>query len=230
MTLDRRLVREIAPFGAATVLGFAVVPIGNRVDWAGYALASALALAIACVAVVVPRRRLPGALRVIPSLLFLVAVGLLRNASPDAVTGVGALALVPVFWLALHGGRGQLLILIAGVCAFFLAPAFITDGLQYPLGSWRVAVVFGAVSAIVGIAVQDLVARVRSDAEALAIREHDLEAMVDLSRSLSGSPDARDRICAAACELSGAHFALLLEGQVDGTLTWAAGAGVRLPH
>jgi hypothetical protein len=66
MTLDRRLVREIAPFGAATVLGFAVVPIGNRVAWAGYALASALVLAIACVAVVVPRRRLPGALRVIP--------------------------------------------------------------------------------------------------------------------------------------------------------------------
>ncbi|HEX7297614.1 MAG TPA: diguanylate cyclase [Solirubrobacteraceae bacterium] len=229
MALDRRLAREIAPFGLATVLGFAVLPIGNRIDWNRYLLASALALAIACMALVVPWRRLPGALRVIPSLLFLVAVALLRDASPDAVTGVGALALVPVFWVALHGGRRQLLVLIVGVCAFFLAPAFLAHGTEYPLGSWRVAVVFGAVSAIVGMAVQDLVARVRSDAEALAVREHDLEAMVDLSRSFSGSPDAREQICAAACELSDAYFALLLEGQGDGTLAWAAGAGLSVP-
>jgi diguanylate cyclase (GGDEF)-like protein len=89
--------------------------------------------------------------------------------------------------------------------------------------------VFGAVSAIVGVAVQDLVARVRSDAVALAVRERDLEAMVDLSRSLSGSPDARERICAAACELSGAYFAVLLATQGQGTLALTAGAGLSLP-
>ncbi|HMJ01776.1 MAG TPA: sensor domain-containing diguanylate cyclase, partial [Conexibacter sp.] len=41
--------------------------------------------------------------------------------------------------------------------------------------------------------------------------------------------DARERICAAACDLSGAHFAVLLEDQGDGTLAWTAGAGLSPP-
>jgi diguanylate cyclase (GGDEF)-like protein len=230
MTLDRPRTREIAPFFAATGLGFALVPIGNRVDWVEYALAAALMAAIACVAVVAPWGRLPHGIRVLPALLFLVAVGVLRDASSGVVTGIGALALVPVFWVALHGSRRQLLIIIAGVCAFFLAPALHTGRPEDPVNVWRVAVVFGAASAIVGFAVQDLVARVRSHAQALAVRERDLEAMAGLSRSLSDTVDARERICTAACDMSGAHFAVLLEQQPDGTLAWTAGAGLSLPQ
>ncbi|MGB2709931.1 MAG: sensor domain-containing diguanylate cyclase [Conexibacter sp.] len=225
MGFDRRLAREIAPFGAAASLGFAIVPIGNRVEWAGYGLAAAMTVAVACLALLVPWRQLPEAMRVVPSLLFLLAVALLRDASGGAVAGVGALALLPVFWLALHGTRGQLLILIAGVCAFLVTPALLAGGPEYPLSIWRIAVVFAAVSAIVGIAVQNLVARVRSHAEGLAVRERDLEAMADLLRSLSVTTDARERICAAACDLSGAHFAVLLEERSDGTLARTAGAG-----
>ena len=230
MPLDRRLARDIAPFGATTALGFALVPIANRVDWTGYALAAALSVAALCAAALAPWPRLPRATRSVPWLLFLASLALLRDASGGAVAGVGALALLPVFWLALHGGRGELLVVIAGVCAFFVAPAVLTGGPEYPIGSWRIAVVFAAASAIVGIAVQNLVARVRSDADALAVRERDLEAMADLSRSLSGATDARKRICAAACDLSGAHLAVLLEGQADGTLAWTAGAGLSLPE
>jgi diguanylate cyclase (GGDEF)-like protein len=226
---DRRLAREIAPFGAAVVLGFALAPIGNRVDWTGYALAATLTVAILCVAVLAPWRTLPRVTRVVPSLVFLVAVALLRDASGGAVSGVGALALVPVFWLALHGSRGQLVMLIVGVGAFFLGPALLIGGPEYPIMIWRTAVVFAAASAIIGVAVQNLVARVRSHAEALAVRERDLEAMADLSRSLSGTSDARERICTAACELSGAHFAVLLEAQGGGALASTAGAGLRLP-
>jgi diguanylate cyclase (GGDEF)-like protein len=229
MTLDRQRAREIAPFSAATGLGFAVVPIGNRVDWVEYALAATLMAAIVCVAVLAPWGRLPHGIRVLPSLLFLVAVGVLRDASGGVVTGIGALALVPVFWVALHGSRRQLLVIIAGVCALFVAPALHTGRPEDPINAWRVAVVFGAASAIVGFAVQDLVARVRSQAHALAVRERDLEAMADLSRSLSDTVDARERICAAACDMSGAHFAVLLEKQPDGTLASTAGAGLSLP-
>jgi diguanylate cyclase (GGDEF)-like protein len=229
MELDRRLARELAPFGAATLLGFAIVPIGNRVDWAEYALGAAVMAAIGCLAVFAPWRRLPRVAYVVPSLLFLIAVAVLRDASGGIAAGVGALALVPVFWLALHGTRGQLLILIGGVCAFLVAPALVTGGPQYPIGIWRTAVVFAAASAIVGIAVQRLVARVRGHADDLRDRERDLEAMADLSRSLSRSTDARERICAAACDLSGAHFSILLEAQDDGRLGWTAGAGVTLP-
>jgi diguanylate cyclase (GGDEF)-like protein len=89
--------------------------------------------------------------------------------------------------------------------------------------------VFGGASAVVGFAVQNLVARVRSHAAALAVRERDLEAVADLLRSLSLVTDARERICEAACDLSGAHFAVLLEGNGDGTLASTASAGLSLP-
>ncbi len=229
MELDRRLAREIAPFVATALLGFALVPIANQVDWAGYGLAAAVGLLVAALALLVPWRRLPQALRVVPSLLFLVAVALLRESSGGAVAGVGALALVPVFWIALHGTRSQLLILLVGVCGFLAVPALKAGGPEYPLRIWRIAVVFIAASTIVGITVQNLVARVRSHVEALAIRERDLEAMADLLRSLPLTTDARARICAAACDLSGARFAVLLEPRGDDALAWTAGAGTRLP-
>jgi diguanylate cyclase (GGDEF)-like protein len=229
MRLDRRLARDITPFVATTLLGFALVPIGNRVDWAGYTLAAACMGATAFLVVFVPWGDLPQLGRVAPSLSFLVALALLRDASGNAAAGVGALALLPVFWMALHGSRGQLAAVIGGVCAFILRPAVLTGGPEYPLGSWRTAVVFGVASAVAGIAVQDLVARARSHARALALRERDLEAVADLSRSLSQTTDARQRICTAVCELSGARFAVLLEGQSDGTLVGTGGAGLQPP-
>jgi diguanylate cyclase (GGDEF)-like protein len=228
MELDRRLARQVAPFGAVALLGFALVPIHNPVEWTGYALAAALTVAVACMSVLAPWRRLPRVARIAPSLLFLVALALLRTAGGGAVAGVGALALLPVFWLALHGSRAELLVIIGSVCAFFLAPALLIGGSEYPISNWRTGVVFAAGAAIVGITVQTLVARVRSHAEALAVRERDLEAMADLARTLSGSTDARERICAAACDLGDAHFAVLLEGQGDGTLARTAEAGLSL--
>jgi len=229
MKLDRRLAREIAPFAAATALGFALVPIGGDVDWAGYALAVALMIGVACAAVLVPWQRMPRLVGVLPSVLFLVALALLREVS-GVLAGVGALALIPVFWVALHGSRGQLLIIVGGVCLFFFAPELPAgDPEHHPISIWRVAVVFGAAAAIVGVAVQNLVARVRSHAAALAVRERDLEAVADLLRSLSLTTDARDRICAGVCDLGGAHFAVLLETKGEDVLQRTAGAGLSLP-
>jgi hypothetical protein len=229
MAINRPLAREIAPFGATALLGFALVPVGNRVEWTGYWLAAAVMLATGCVAVLAPWRALPRAARVVPPLMFLVAAALLRDAGGGTASGVAALAVVPVFWLALHGGRGELLFAITSVCGFFVAPRLLIGDPAYPSASWRIAVIFAVASAIIGLAVQDLVRRVRSNAEALAVRERDLAAMAELSRSLSDTADARERICAAACDLSGAQFAVLLEGRRDGTLARTAGAGLAVP-
>jgi diguanylate cyclase (GGDEF)-like protein len=229
MKIDRRLAREIAPFAAATLLGFALVPIGGRLDWGGYALATGLMISVGCAVAFVPWRRLPTILGVVPSLLFLVSLALLRDVS-GVVMGVGALALIPVFWVAMHGTRSQLLVLIGGVCLFFIAPDLPAgDPVQHPLSVWRITLVFGAASAIIGVAVQNLVGRVRSNAAALAVRERDLETVADLLRSLPLTTDARERVCAGVCELSGAHFAVLLEARDEGSLEWTAGSGLSLP-
>ena len=229
MAIDRRLARETAPFAAATLLGFALIPLTSHVDWSGYLEASVLMIAVGCMVVLLPWEKLPPMARVVPSLLFLVAAGLLREAS-GVIAGVGALTLIPVFWVALHGSRGQLVVLVAGVCAFFVAPVLIAPDPDFPIKVWwRIALVFSAASTIIGFAVQNLVARVRSHAAALAVRERDLEAVADLIRSLSLTTDARERICAGVCNLSGAYFAVLLEARDDGALEWAAGAGLSLP-
>jgi hypothetical protein len=230
MTIDRRLAREIAPFAAATLLGFAVIPLTSHVDWSGYTEASALMLVVAGMVILTPWNKLPPMVRVVPSLLFLVSAALLREAS-GVIAGVGALTLIPVFWVALHGSRGQLVVLVAGVCAFFVAPALIAPDPEFPVKVWwRIALVFSAASAIIGFAVQNLVARVRSHAAELAVRERDLEAVADLLRSLSLTTDARERICTGVCDLSGAYFAVLLEARSDGALEWAAGTGLSLPQ
>ncbi len=229
MGIDRRLAREIAPFAAATLLGFALVPIGGELDWDGYVLAAGLMLVVVAAILLVPWRRLPTLAQIAPSLGFLVALALLRDVS-GVVVGVGVLALIPVFWVALHGTRAQLLLVIGGVCLFFVAPDLPAGEFeQHPLSVWRISLVFGAASAIVGVAVQNLVARVRRHAAALEVRERDLEAVADLLRSLPLTDDARERICAGVCDLSGASFAVLLEARDDGTLQWAAGAGLDLP-
>jgi diguanylate cyclase (GGDEF)-like protein len=230
MTLDRRLARETTPFAVATLLGFALIPLTSHVDWSGYAEAAALMVVVAGMVLVAPWEKLPPMTRVVPSLLFLVAVALLREAS-GVIAGVGALTLIPVFWVALHGSRGQLTVLVVGVCAFFVAPAVIVPDPDFPVKVWwRIALVFSAASAIIGFAVQNLVVRVRSHAAELAVRERDLEAVADLLRSLSLTTDARERICTGVCDLSGAYFAVLLESRSDGALEWAAGAGLSLPQ
>lgn len=229
MTLDRRLVRELAPFAAATLLGFVLVATAGGIDWMRFTIAAGLTIAIGVLSVLLPWRRLPRALRVVPWLLFLLAVAILRDSAGGTIAGVGALSLVPVFWLALHGTRTQLLILLGGVMAFFIVPAILVGNDQYAVSMWRIAVMFAVASALVGFAVQNLVGRVRSHADLLALRERDLEIVADLSRSLSLVTNARQRICAAACHLSAAQFAVLLEGQADGTLERTAEAGVSLP-
>ncbi len=230
MTIDRRLARETTPFAVATLLGFTVIPLTSHVDWSGYAEALALMLVVAGMVLLAPWEKLPPMARVVPSLLFLVAVALLREAS-GVIAGVGALTLIPVFWVALHGSRAQLVVLVVGVCAFFVAPAVIVPDPDFPVKIWwRIALVFSAASAIIGFAVQNLVARVRGHAAELAVRERDLEAVADLLRSLSLTTDARERICTGVCDLSGAYFAVLLEARSDGALEWAAGAGLSLPQ
>jgi hypothetical protein len=89
------MIRHLAPFAAAALLGFVLVPLHNPTDWSAYLLAAALTAAVAGAAVVSPRPTLPAAFRMALPLLFLVAVALLRDAGGGLASGVGGLALLP---------------------------------------------------------------------------------------------------------------------------------------
>src|SRR4051794_3025366 len=168
------LARRLAPFGGAALLAFLLVIPEADLRWGEFAAAAAITVAVVLGGALLPWRRWPGGARVAPALLFLVAVFLLRDAAGAATAGVGTLAMLPVFWLAMHGTRAQLLAILGGVVAYWVAPVALIGGADYPLTQLRAAAIFVTVAGIIGLTVQRLYQRVRSEASASRRRERDL--------------------------------------------------------
>jgi diguanylate cyclase (GGDEF)-like protein len=90
--------------------------------------------------------------------------------------------------------------------------------------------VFVFVSSIICFATQGLVRKVRRQAEEVARHTRDLQRVAAISRELATSPDARLRVCEAACELASATYAYLMEPAGDGRLISTAMAGLDAPQ
>ena len=229
----RQLLRHLVPFLGAALVAFALTAATASIDWPEYAAALAGTLAVVAMAAVLPWRRLPSAARVLPTVVFLVSAALLRDSAGGVTSGVGILALLPVFWVALHGTRGELAVVLVAVAAYYVGPIALIGGVDYPASGYRGAVLFLIVSGIVGLTVQGLVARVRAHADELAARESAVATVAAVARRLPTSPDARMEICRAALEIGGAQFAILLEPSGEALASTAmvgvAAAPVSLP-
>jgi diguanylate cyclase (GGDEF)-like protein len=169
-------VRELVPFAGATLLAFMLVPIGSHVKWPEYGMALALTVAVIVGTALTPWQRVPGAARLVPAALFLGAAALLRDAGGGFTSGVATLALLPVFWVALHGSRASLGLIMLGVGAFLAVPVLAIGEPAYPASALKTGVLFVAVSGLVGATVQRLVGAVRSQAHDGIRRERQLEA------------------------------------------------------
>jgi diguanylate cyclase (GGDEF)-like protein len=206
-----RTARDFSPFFGAAVLAWGAVLVGSSISWWQYGLSLALALlaAVGTMLMLMGRRR-PG---VVPSaLLFLLAVGLLRNSAGGISTGASALALLPVFVTALYSrSRRDLFLVLLGVMVFYLAPILLFGPPAYPQTQYRAAALSVAISAIVGIATQGLVAHVRHEAGEARDREAMLERVTEVVHGLFESPSPRSDVCEAAKTISGGVAALLYE-------------------
>jgi diguanylate cyclase (GGDEF)-like protein len=172
--ISRRVVaRELAPFAAATLLAFALLPISTGLAWAQYLPALALMVAVLAGIVLGPWTALPSPVRLMLPVGFLLSIALLRHAGGGTNTGVAILALLPVFWVAMYGTRIVLGVMVLGVGAFFVLPILLIGEPSYPAGGLRTAVLFMLVSGLVGSTLQRLVAEVRGQAahEQLQARE-----------------------------------------------------------
>jgi diguanylate cyclase (GGDEF)-like protein len=199
-----------------------------------------VALAIALTALIVaagwfaPWELLPRYAEAVPPLAYFLVIALLRQSHPGAGSGYAALAMLPVFWLALYGTRSQLAIGIAGLASTFLAPIFL-DAADYPASEWRGALLWICVAPIVGFTVQELVEKLRARAAAAARSEDEtrrllayMASVTAVTRKMAGSSDSkavREEICAAARAIAGADFALLIEPDANGALEVATGVG-----
>lgn len=190
-----RVAQNLAPFAAAAGLAAMVTPVGATVDWGQYAVALCLGLLAGLIRLTPWQGTLGRAREVFPSLVFLTGVAFLRSSAGGANSGIAVVALLPVFWTALHGDRRQLCVVTLGVAVFFLAPPLLIGGTAYPANQYRAGVLFLAVSSIVGFTTQWLVAEVRSRASEEAHRENAdlLLELTDMASTdaLTGLPNRR---------------------------------------
>jgi diguanylate cyclase (GGDEF)-like protein len=91
---------------------------------------------------------------------YLVVVALLRAAGGPS--GVSAMMLLPVCWMALYGTRRELWCLLIGVTLVFVIPLILVGGRDYPPSAWRAGILFVTLSAVVGTTVHSLVSRSRA--------------------------------------------------------------------
>jgi len=184
-----RIALNLAPFAAAAALAAVVAPLGTTVDWGQYATALGLGV-LAGLVRLTPWPRALGGRELLPSLIFLIAVAFLRSATGGTGSGIAVMAMLPVFWTALHGDRRQLCVVTAGVTLLFLGPLVFWGGRAYPQSQYRAGVLFVAVSTIIGFTTQKLVAAVRhkadeSQAAMVTLIEQEAEAANERAELLS---------------------------------------------
>jgi diguanylate cyclase (GGDEF)-like protein len=241
---DGLLVRA-APFLGAMLLALAVYPLppaGNEPTALG--AAAALSALIALTAAAAPWSRLPRFAEVIPPFAYFVVIALLRESDGGGQSAYSALAMLPMFWLALYGTRRDLAVGIAGIAAVFLAPLVLVGAPEYPSGEWTRAILWICVAPIVGYTVQGLVRELRARASEASLQAEQLlasqeethqlvvnmAAVTDATREISRTTDAevaRHVICSAACTITGGRFATLMEPDGDGHLVMTANYGLQ---
>jgi diguanylate cyclase (GGDEF)-like protein len=221
---------NLAPFAGAWALALGTVLSLSSIDWGQFALSVGLGILAGASRLAPWPSSLAGARETFPSLIFLCAVAFLRSAGGGANSAVAVVALLPVFWTALHGNRRQLAAVTVGLAVFFLAPLVLVGGPAYPASQYRAGLLFLAVSTIIGFTTQRLMTHVRFQAREAEQREQMLERIAAVMRGLPNSPGARAEVCEAAKTISNASFAVLFEPWgAPGALRSTAMAGLTAP-
>jgi diguanylate cyclase (GGDEF)-like protein len=225
---ERRTARHMAPFLGASLLAWIAVPIGSSMHWGTYVASAAMAALAGVLGVVPLGRALAKAREVIPSLVFLLAIALLRDSAGGVNSAVGTLALLPVFYTALYSNRAQLCTVLVGMTAVLLAQSLLIGPPAYPNSQYRGGLIFIAVSAIIGLVTQRLVTQAQLQTADARHRERMLEQIAEVVRNLSHSSHARDEVCEAAKTISNASMAILYEpANASGLLRSTSMAGLK---
>ena len=221
--------RRLAPFAAVALVGFGAAAATTDLSMPGLWIALGFGLAAALMVLLLPWSRLPRWAGAVPALVFLVAVGFLRDGTEGPVAGLSALVLLPVLWLALYGNRLQLAIIVPAVGATFFLPILLVGEPTYPAEQWYAGVTYVALALLIGPTVQRLIARVKAQADDARAREREIARIAEVARRLSTGDGTRRDVCGAACEIGNSSFALLWEPGASGRLAVTASAGIEAP-
>ena len=161
------------------------------------------------------------------ALVFFAAVGFLRQAGGGIASGVAIVALVPVFQSALFNrDRRELWAMLVAEAALYLVPILLVGGSAYPATQYRAGVMLIAVTAVVALATERLVGRVRRQADDARSSRRMLEQVNALVHELFASRDVRGDLSAGPVRIAGASLAILFEPDLQaGVLRSSAIAG-----
>ena len=175
------LLKRITPFVCTGVVATwisAVLP--GRFDSEAALVALVCTLLLSVLVIAAPWNRLPTWSHALTPLLFLGVVALTRHASGGAMSGLGALVLLPIIWFAFYGSRSQMSLGVAGVAAVFLLPVIVIGGDLYPPQEWVRGGVWTLVTGVVGFTMQRMMIRQRDLADELQTRAAGLKASTEL--------------------------------------------------
>jgi diguanylate cyclase (GGDEF)-like protein len=180
----------MAPFFGASLLAWIAVPIGSPMHWGIYAASVGMATFAGVLGIVPLGRTLGKAREMIPSLVFLLAIALLRDSAGGVNSAVGTLALLPVFYTALYSTRAQLCTVLVGMTTVLFAQNLLIGPPAYPNSQYRAGVIFIIVSTIIGLVTQRLVTQ---RAEMLGYVSEMLDQVSDIASTdaLTGLPNRR---------------------------------------
>lgn len=164
------LFRRTAPFFAASVLGVVIAADPYRQDHGLTALLAAAAIVEGLLlAYVIPWHRLPRRAELAPPFAYLGLVLALQMYVGYPSTLTVPLLLIPLFWLALHGARGELtlgFVASAGILSWSISvDGFAPNDMRFVLLSF-------VVSAIICFTTQNLVVTVRGQSKGLEALAH----------------------------------------------------------
>ena len=216
---------------AFTVLGVAVafalvaLPAPSR----NYGeLAAAACLGVALIALSLCWRRIPRTTQLVVPLGFLVLAALLRLSDGGSASGFAGLYILAILWLALSGGRLELVIGLIGLALVEIVPLIAIGAPQYPAQDWRPIVVRVSVATIVGFTILKLLAETRERALEATRWSQRLESLNEVGNALATETELQpllDLVAARLRGLLGARVVAVLLPAGSTQLRFAAVAG-----
>lgn len=161
-------------------------------------------------------------MRVADALAAFVVIVILRDILGGPQSGVGALVLLPVLFVAVRGSRAEVAITVVLAALVIAGPILVVGSPDYPPSEWRRAAVIALVAGIAGWLGQRTM-QAHRDSEA------DLAAVAEVTRSMHRDDDPRAAVCRATCQVSGASVAMLAEPDGEGALVLTANLGADVP-
>lgn len=143
------------------VIVVALLPVGGEVAWREAGLAVGLQAVVGFLLALGPRVTggRPRYMGVVGICLYLASVALLRDAAPPT-SGYGPLALLPVVWAGLRGGRADLTAALGGLAGVYIVPTVVIGTSHYPPGVWRAGLLLIVLATVIGLVMGRLVSRV----------------------------------------------------------------------